>query len=59
MQKDIMRQVLLLSALVAVASATGTKLGCFKNNGGDYMVFGFDNLHWMGNEWTGELTPQM
>ena len=49
--------MLLLSTLLAVASAD--YLGCFKNNGGDYMVFGFSHLTWMGNEWTGELTPQL
>ena len=52
-----MRQMLLISTLVAVASAN--YLGCYKNNGGDYMVFGFSHLTWMGNEWTGELTPQL
>ena len=57
LQKDIMRQMLLISTLVAVASAN--YLGCYKNNGGDYMVFGFSHLTWMGNEWTGELTPQL
>ena len=56
-QKVIMRSLLLLSALVAVSSAN--YLGCYRNNGGDYMVFGFSDLSWHGNEWTGELTPEL
>merc|ERR1712038_133278 len=56
-EKVIMRSLLLLSALVAVSSAN--YLGCYRNNGGDYMVFGFSDLSWHGNEWTGELTPEL